>query len=124
MSTLRGSASGRTVQPGKKRDTHRAESSCVSPSQKTRRLSPSGLTTSNQNLRRSTAGLRNWSLQWVANPVPAPCAERLQGELWRRGFPSTVCLEGYARDARLEPWPGVELEGLRAALDELRHRPD
>jgi hypothetical protein len=60
--------------------------------------------------------------RWLV-PVPWQAADQLRAALCRRGYPSTVCLDPEAHEARLELWPGVSPAEFLAALDQLRAQP-
>jgi len=49
-------------------------------------------------------------------PVPAGRAEELQARLRKQGIGSTVVVEPYDHQARLELWPGASPERVRALL--------
>jgi hypothetical protein len=49
--------------------------------------------------------------------VPWDEADCLRESLSKHGCPTTLCLDPEARQARLELWPGVTPEAVRAVLD-------
>lgn len=55
-------------------------------------------------------------------PVPWSRAEEVRSRLRRCGLPATVCLDPLAREARLEPWPGVAVQPFVTALRECLER--
>jgi hypothetical protein len=56
-------------------------------------------------------------------PVVWDAAENLRSALRRLGYPSTLCLNPEAREARLELWPDVNPAEFLAALEQLRATP-
>lgn len=52
--------------------------------------------------------------------VPWDEADCLRETLSKHGCPTTLCLDPEARRARLELWPGVTPEAVRAVLDARR----
>jgi hypothetical protein len=69
-----------------------------------------------------TAQLVSERGRWLV-PVPWQTADQLRASLCRRGYPSTLCLDPEAREARLELWPGVSPAEFLAALEQLRAHP-
>ncbi len=53
-------------------------------------------------------------------PIPWEGADALREALLQRGCPATLCLDPENRQARLELWPGVTAEAVRAVLDARR----
>jgi hypothetical protein len=53
--------------------------------------------------------------------IPVACrhAEALQTRLRRQDIGTTLYLEPYTEEARLEVWPGVDAGRVQAALDDL-----
>jgi hypothetical protein len=49
--------------------------------------------------------------------VPWAAADALHAALAKHGCPTTLCLDPETRQARLELWPGVSPEAIRAVLD-------
>jgi hypothetical protein len=49
--------------------------------------------------------------------VPWDAADALRAALAKHGCPTTLCLDPETRQARLELWPGVTPEAVRALLD-------
>ena len=55
--------------------------------------------------------------QW-SFPVPWTRAAEVRRRLLRRGLPATVCLHPRTQEARIEPWPGIEVQPFVKALYE------
>lgn len=53
-------------------------------------------------------------------PIPWEGADALREALLKHGCPATLCLDPETRHARLELWPGVTAEAIRAVLDARR----
>jgi hypothetical protein len=70
---------------------------------------------SNSTHTQDDQGITSERGRWYVT-VPWGAAENVRAYLERQGLCSTVCLDPEAHQARLELWPGVSPDAVRAAL--------